>query len=131
MAALAADLGVGLTPEESATTTAGRTQRADGTGMKDQAQITGAQEIQDAIRQILLQDWDPIGVRDVPAAQDEYDGYVGGVYRLLASAASPEAVAEHLRAIETERMGLRHSQAGDLLSVAHTLCRLSVRLKPE
>ena len=78
--------------------------------MKDQAQLTQAQEIQDAIRQILLQDWDPIGVRDAPTAQDEYDGYVGGIYRLLASAASPEAVAKHLGAIETEQMGLEHTQ---------------------
>jgi hypothetical protein len=103
----------------------------DGTSMKDQAQRTRAQEIHDAIREILLQDWDPIGVRDVPAAQDEYDGYVGGVYRLLASAAAPEAVAEHLRTIQTERMGLGPPQPGDLLSVAEQLCRLSVRLKPE
>ena len=103
----------------------------DGASMKDQAQRPRAQEIRDAIREILLQDWDPIGVRDVPAAQDEYDGYVGGVYRLLASAASPEAVAEHLRAIETERMGLSQPQPGELLSVAKRLCRLSVRLKPE
>ena len=26
---------------------------------------------------------DTIGVRDEPGAQDEYDAYVGGVYRLL------------------------------------------------
>ena len=129
MAALAADLGVGLTSEESATTP--RPDGLDGTSMKDQAQLTQAQEIQDAIRQILLQDWDPIGVRDSPAAQDEYDGYVGGVYRLLVSAASPETVAEHLRAIETEKMGLEHTHPSALLSVAERLCRLSVRLKPE
>ena len=103
----------------------------DGPRMKDQAQITRSREILDAIRQILLQDWDPIGVRDAPAAQDEYDSYVGGVYRLLASAASPEIVADHLRVIETERMGLNHSQPSQLLSVAESLCRLYVRLKPE
>ena len=29
--------------------------------------------------------WDPIGVKDEPNAQDEYDGYLGGVYELLVS----------------------------------------------
>ncbi len=48
-----------------------------------------AREIQDSIRQVLLHDWDPIGVADEPAAQDEYDAYVGGVYRLLASPQRP------------------------------------------
>jgi hypothetical protein len=41
-----------------------------------------AKAIQESIREILLRDWDPIGVNDVPEAQDEYDSYVGGVYRL-------------------------------------------------
>lgn len=29
--------------------------------------------------------WDPIGVKDEPNAQDEYDSYLGGVYELLVS----------------------------------------------
>jgi hypothetical protein len=33
--------------------------------------------------------WDPIGVKDEPNAQDEYDGYLG-VYELLVSGASDE-----------------------------------------
>jgi hypothetical protein len=47
-----------------------------------------AREIQEQIRQILLHDWDPVGVRDQPSAQREYDSYVGGLYRLLAEGAS-------------------------------------------
>jgi hypothetical protein len=39
-----------------------------------------ARKIQESIRLVLLRDWDPIGVQDVPEAQDEYDSYVGGVY---------------------------------------------------
>jgi hypothetical protein len=99
--------------------------------MNHQAKLTRAREIQEAIGQILLQDWDPIGVRDVPEAQDEYDGYVGGVYRLLASGASPQAVAEHLCAVERDRMGLGRAQTVHRLSVAEKLCRLNVRLEPE
>jgi hypothetical protein len=65
-----------------------------------------AREIQEAIRLVLLRDWDPIGVRDVPEAQDEYDGYVSGVYRLLVSGATLSELAEHLLQIERESMRL-------------------------
>jgi hypothetical protein len=97
--------------------------------MDEQAKLGRAREIQAAIARILLQDWDPIGVRDVPEAQDEYDGYVGGVYRLLASGVSPREVATHLSTIESERMGYTHAKARDLLPVAEKLCRLNVRLQ--
>jgi len=42
-----------------------------------------AKQYHEAIRAILLKEWDPIGVSHIPEAQDEYDRYVGGVYRLL------------------------------------------------
>lgn len=35
-----------------------------------------AKQLQDAIAEILLREWDPIGVVDTPEAQDEYDSYV-------------------------------------------------------
>jgi hypothetical protein len=108
------------------TQTGGRGKR-----MNHQARPTQAREIRAAIGRILLQDWDPIGVRDVPEAQDEYDSYVGGVYGLLVSGASPQAVAEHLCAVERERMALGQRQPADLLLVAEKLCRLDVRLAPE
>ncbi len=37
----------------------------------------------DAVGRIFLEDWDPIGVDDVPEAQGEYDSYVPGVCELL------------------------------------------------
>jgi hypothetical protein len=51
--------------------------------------------------------WDPIGVRDEPNAQDEYDGYLGGVFALLTSGASDDQINEHLLRIVTDRMELR------------------------
>jgi hypothetical protein len=86
-----------------------------------------ARQIQQQIREILLHEWDPIGVADMPEAQDEYDGYVGGVYRLLAEAATPSAIAAHLARIEGDRMGLPSSPAARL-DVATKLCALDVRL---
>ena len=38
------------------------------------------------LRRLLLVEWDPIGIADVPKAQDEYDSYVGP----LASRCAPE-----------------------------------------
>ena len=70
--------------------------------------------LQAAIREILLKEWDPIGVNDIPEAQDEYDSYVGGVEGLLLRGASVDEIAAHLARIEGEQMGLPASAAGRL-----------------
>jgi len=87
-----------------------------------------ARQIQSQIREILWRDWDPIAVREEPRAQDEYNGYVGGVYRLLAAGASPRSVAEHLARVEGEQMGLG-APADKLIDVATKLCTLDVQLR--
>lgn len=94
-----------------------------------------AKQIQASIREVLLHEWDPIGIQDVPEAQDEYDSYVGGLYRLLASGSSEDELVEHLRLIETSNMGLsvRDESHQDkwnakLRDVASRLRRLSVQL---
>jgi hypothetical protein len=86
-----------------------------------------AKEIQEAIRQVLLHEWDPIGVSDIPEAQDEYDSYVGGIYRLLASGASEYQIIERLYNLETVDMGLPGNREG-LKRVAEKLAELSVSL---
>ncbi len=88
-----------------------------------------AVEIQGGIQRILLQEWDPIDVRGIPEAKDEYDDYVGGVYRLLATGASPQEVAKHLAEIEVSTMGLPRRAIESVLPVAEELCRLDVRLE--
>ncbi len=70
--------------------------------MKDE--LKQAAEIQDAIRRVLFEDWDPIGVNDL-APKDEYDSYVGGIYRLLASGGTEDEVCEHLRQLEINQIG--------------------------
>jgi len=89
-----------------------------------------AHRIQAAIQTILLHEWDPIGVANEPNARDEYDSYVGGVYRLLASGAPAEAVAAHLAQLEATEMGLAPGAPEVLLPVARRLCALDVRLRP-
>jgi hypothetical protein len=75
-----------------------------------------------------MRDWDPIGVREEPLAKGEYDRYVGSVYRLLASGASPRQVADHLLTIETESMGMERREVEAVLPVAEKLCRLPIKL---
>jgi hypothetical protein len=53
-----------------------------------------------------MEEWDPIGVDDMPEAADEYDGYIGSIYALLRDSASDERIAQHLSEIETKTMGL-------------------------
>ena len=85
------------------------------------ARGNSARQIQDSIRSVLLHDWDPIGVADDPDAQDEYDSYVGEVYRLLASGASVGDVVKHLARIELDSMRLVTSEE-HLVRVSEKLC---------
>ena len=58
------------------------------------------------IRKILLAEWDPIGVRDVPQAQNEYDRYIPQLTRMLMAAEPASALAAYLLAVEMKAMGL-------------------------
>jgi len=61
---------------------------------------------QDAIRGILLHEWDPIGVADIPEAQDEYDSYVVEVYVLLIQHEPRQKLIDYLWWLETVHIGL-------------------------
>jgi hypothetical protein len=87
-----------------------------------------AREIQRRIGEVLLRHWDPIGIADVPEAQDEYEEYVGGVYRLLASGASARQIAEHLVDIEARQLGFKDTKPDMLIPLAERLKRLDIRL---
>ena len=57
------------------------------------------------IRQIFVQDWDPVGIKNVPEAQDEYDQYLANITRMVQSQASQSHVAAALLQAEVN-MGL-------------------------
>jgi hypothetical protein len=78
------------------------------------------------VRQILLHDWDPIGVGYKRECQDEYDSYIGGVQSLLMSGVSPEKVARHLALLESGPMGLPSSVDANM-AVAKKLCALNLK----
>jgi hypothetical protein len=69
----------------------------------------------------LLEDWDPIGVRDAPEAADEYEDYASQVGRMLRSGSPPEEIARHLAEIESEEMGLERRDPEALLPAARRL----------
>lgn len=74
------------------------------------------------VRRILWQDWDPIGC-GVP--EDEYDGYVPGVVRLLQDGARRAAVESHLRELATETLACEVDEAR-LASAVDKLMALGV-----
>ena len=52
----------------------------------------------------------PIGVGQVAEAQDEYDSYVGPVFRIIAQRCGSYPIAQYLRRIASDRMGLSESK---------------------
>jgi hypothetical protein len=81
--------------------------------------------IQDEVCSVLNTDWDPIGVVG-EGITDEYDGYIGHIYSLLLSGASQQDIAEHLRSIEVDRMGLTGTSMDQLFEVASRLLKLQL-----
>jgi hypothetical protein len=61
----------------------------------------------DAIRSVLMSEWNPIGV-DVP--DDEYDSYIPLIYRMIQEHKSVDQLSLALSDIESERMGLQANQ---------------------
>lgn len=83
--------------------------------------------IQESIRKVLIEEWDPIGVRGVPEAIDEYDRYIGRLHSILVGSRSAREIAALLANIELEEMGVVTSD--EIRSrVADQLLRLPVAL---
>jgi hypothetical protein len=82
------------------------------------------------VGQILLEHWDPIGVRDIPEASDEYDSYVGEVYVMLMDhRASEAAINAYLFSTATGHMGL--SPSDSLATASANTAAILVALRPE
>jgi hypothetical protein len=63
-----------------------------------------------------MDEWDPIGVSDVPEAADEYDRYIGGIYGLIQRDAPKREISAYLRRLEIDEMGMVNAQGLPLLS---------------
>jgi hypothetical protein len=60
----------------------------------------------EAMKSLLLLEWDPIGVSDCVGAEDEYDSYATQVFTMLASGADTAAIGNYLSWVVTSRMSL-------------------------
>ncbi len=63
-------------------------------------------DLWETVKTILLKDWDPIGVSDIPEAFDEYDSYVDGICNLIRESADSHKIRQHLSQIKSVSMGL-------------------------
>ena len=58
------------------------------------------------IKEILLLEWDPIGIASMQGAQDEYDSYIPRISAMLIARKPVHEVFEYLLWVETQHMGL-------------------------
>ena len=72
----------------------------------------------EAVDEVLHYIWDPIGVRGVPQARDEYHSYLPQVFRLLFDGRSAESIADYLGKVTRENMGLSGNPKNDLETAA-------------
>jgi hypothetical protein len=82
-----------------------------------------ARDYHAAIREVLMREWDPIGVADIPEATDEYDSYIGEVYGLLVRREPLHKMVDFLWWVETQHMGLAGNRR-KTEAVAERLLRL-------
>ena len=77
--------------------------------------------VESAIGRALLDQWDPLHVREQPGTHEEYTRYAADVYSLLARGASDTQIARHLHRIARDEMGQPDLPAVDLTAVIKTL----------
>ncbi|WPB56295.1 hypothetical protein [Xylophilus sp. GOD-11R] len=66
------------------------------------------------IKDILFQDWDPIGINRTEGAENEYDGYIPNLSAILCKENASLELVQYLRWIEEERMGLEFNEPAAL-----------------
>lgn len=71
-----------------------------------------------------MNEWDPIGVKDIPEAADEYDSYLGDIFGLIERDSTETQISDYLRWVETHRMGLGGYSDAARRAVAASLKRL-------
>ena len=60
------------------------------------------------IREVLLRDWDPMGLSDAPGSPDDYDAVARELHALVTDPeTTSERIAAYLRWVEREQMGLQ------------------------
>ena len=58
------------------------------------------------VKAILMDHWDPVGIRNVPKAKRQYDPFVAPILREVIAGAPAATIAERQFSFETEAMKL-------------------------
>jgi len=91
--------------------------------------------IQESIRKILVEEWDPIGIEGIREAIDEYDAYIGPLYRMLVDGGTVDEIKNFLADIERSKINIvtsdetRRHVADDLLRLQAELAGSSSKNK--
>ncbi len=72
------------------------------------------------IRHVLLNVWDPIGIKEERNAQDEYDSYLGEILGLLLRGATDEELSDRLLYVVNDLMGLE-AKSEDMVPTVRAL----------
>ena len=81
------------------------------------------------IKQIIWEEWDPIGVR-VEAPDAEYNAHIGAIHASLARGGDRSATIGHLHRLATESMGLG-GHKGRLGPIADSLLRIDAGVRQQ
>ena len=63
------------------------------------------------INVLLLHNWDPLGIKNTPGAENEYLHYVTEIELIIMNSHSNTPLFEYLWEIETQHMGLKGNRA--------------------
>jgi hypothetical protein len=74
-----------------------------------------------AIADLLLAQWDPLGVRDIPGPHAEYAIQAHAVYGLLARGASSVQIERYLHQVASEQLNHPELATADLRSLLREL----------
>ena len=85
-----------------------------------------SRQIRVLIRHVLLEVWDPIGIKDEPNAQNEYDGYIGPVYDLLVNGGSDSKLNEFLYWAVHDHIGLDAATEADMVPTVAALRQIEL-----
>ena len=75
----------------------------------------------EAIRRLLWEDWDPIGVNSF-GPDDEYDSYAFRVFAMLNEGRGESEISDYFKWAASENMG--HSGAGDHAAIARRIIQI-------
>lgn len=80
------------------------------------------------IRHVFIDVWDPIGVKDEPGAQNEYDSYIGPIYEMLVNGDPDSKLNEYLYLIVHENMGFDAATRADMGETVAALRQIELTL---